>query len=134
MPTPHWLAISPHADVLQSLHQVAWADGVLSTPERLMIGALVRRLGLSPTEDQLAAWLDARPDPWPGIPQVEGAFERRFLLSEAIRVAYEDGDYTPDEERRITGWAQAWGIDPDEVALLEDEYLNERSTRDPFKL
>ncbi|GEM_PF-2990256 len=134
MPLPPWLAVSPHAEELTSLHQVAWADGVLSSEERVLIGALVRRLGLAPPEEGLAAWLDKRPDPWPGVPSIEGAFERRFLISEAIRVSYEDGDYTPDEERRIQAWARAWNIDPDEVALLEAEYLETRATRDPFKL
>jgi hypothetical protein len=134
MPLPHWLAVSPHAEVLQSLHGVAWNDGVLSGEERVMIGALVRRLGLSPSEDELATWLDKRSDPWMGVPRIEGSFERRFLISEAIRVAYEDGDYSPEEERRFLGWAQAWGIDPDEVASLEAEHLHAKSTRDPFKL
>ena len=128
-----WLDSSPHMDVLNSLRTIAWADGALSPDERAMITGLVRRLGLAPPDEALRAWLDERPDPWSGVPSVEGSFERHDVLGEALRVAYEDGDYSPEEQRRILTWAAAWGITTAEVAELEAEYLQERATRDPFR-
>ena len=82
MSLPHWLAVSPHAVVLQSLHQLAWTDGV--------------------------------------------------LIRDAIRVAYEDGDYSLDEKSCIQSWAQAWGIRPTELTDLEREHLEAQSSKDPF--
>ncbi len=133
MPLPSWLLASPHADVLESLRRLAWADGVLSPSERVQVSKLVGRLGLAPNDEELAAWLGHQPESSGEIPDVEGSFERRFLLSEAIRLAYEDGDYSEVERAHVLGWAQAWGLTPAEVKGLEEEVLAERNSRDPFR-
>jgi uncharacterized tellurite resistance protein B-like protein len=133
MSLPSWLLSTRHADVLESLRQLAWSDGVLSDSERVMIVKLVNRLGINPTNEELAAWLASATSPGTHAAMVQGSFERRYLISQAIRISYEDGEYSEVEERLILDWAAGWGIDKAEVHQIEEEILAEKANADPFR-
>ncbi len=134
MSVPPWLAVSEHVEVLSGLHAIAWADGVLASAEVKLLARLVRRLGLDPGDEAIRQWLEEPPTTRWAAPQIRGAFDRRFLLSEAMAMAREDGDYTPDERHRIHTWARAWGISDDEIAAMEAEADHEaKGSGDPFR-
>ncbi len=102
MSQPDWLRRSPHATLLRSLGLMAWADGVLVQDERDAVLALATRLGVEAGEPVLLDWLEEPPDDGGGggegeeaVPGEVDPFDRRFLLAQALRLAWGDGDCDP---------------------------------------
>jgi uncharacterized membrane protein YebE (DUF533 family) len=139
MSQPDWLRRSPHATLLRSLRLMAWADGVLVQDERDAVLALATRLGVEAGEPVLLDWLEEPPDDGGGggegeeaVPGEVDPFDRRFLLAQALRLAWGDGDCDPEERSRVERWAEAWGVGAKELAVIEAEVRAELSDPDPF--
>lgn len=130
MSRPDWLLRSKHADLLISLHHMAWADDALRPVERDAIVRLVRSLGLEVERSNVVDWLMEKPVS--GGPPLDtlDPFDRRFLLSQAIRLGHADGHYDDDERARVIQWASAFGLNSEELGALEAEVLAELKGRD----
>jgi len=135
MSQPDWLAASKHADLLTCLHHMAWADGALRPVERDSVVRLVRSLGVEVSRADVIVWLMEKPTDAAMAPSTLDPFDRRFLLSQAIRLGHEDGHYDDDERARVVHWASAFGMSSAELAALEAEVLKDmgKSSADPFQ-
>ena len=134
MKTPDWLSITPHASLLESLHRMAWIDGTISAEERRMLQRLVSRLGLKPLGIELHIWLEDPASSGLSVPDEADPFAQRFLLSCAIEMAYEDGEYDQSERMVVERWAAAWNIQPDEVREIEAGVIAEHGRSDGFSV
>jgi len=133
MSQPGWLTQSKHADLLTCLHQMAWADGALRPVERDSVVRLVRSLAIEVGRSDVVDWLMAKPEAAAISPETLDPFDQRFLLSQAIRLGYEDGHFDADERARVVHWASAFGMSSEELDALEAEVKREmRGSTDPF--
>jgi uncharacterized tellurite resistance protein B-like protein len=124
MDRPDWLKCSPHAPLLHALRSLAWADGVLDRAEAAAIARVAMTLEVPITCASLEAWLGEVPDE--EAPPESDTFGRLFVLSQALRLAWADGSFCPDERARINRWAQGWGITAAQLAAIEAELQAER--------
>ena len=120
MADPSWLSSSSHAVLLKSIRAIAWTDGVLVEQEKCFMERLIHRLGLSPSATELSLFwqkpnLDER-----FLAAEQDHFSRMFLLSKAIEMSHEDGEYTAQEAQTVRRWAAQWSIEVSEVEALEE--------------
>ena len=126
-----WVDQSPHAPILYALRSLAWADGELAPAEVEAIARVAETLDLDFHYAELFAWLSNPPSEPP--PSEADAFGRLFVLSQALRLAWVDDEFSATERERISRWAEAWDISTEDVARLEAEVLAERTpSADPF--
>ncbi len=118
---PDWLADSEHGPFLQCILAVAWADSTLEQSELDMIAELVEELELTPTPEQLSAWLQTKPDPNKAAEPIDDYFTQIFLLRQALMMAAGDGQYAQSEKTLIENWAKLWEFDMDELLDLMEE-------------
>ena len=133
-----WLSASPHGSLLKSLRAIAWSDGVLEEDEQLFLERLIRKLGLSPSHHDLAHFWKKPEGTTPVdadafIPDEKDHFSRLFILSKAIEMSYEDGNYSAQEQDKIGRWAQQWGITPNDLADIEAQIKSANMDKDPFQ-
>lgn len=134
MSEPSWLLGSEHAHLLRAMHQMAWADGRLRPVERDSIVRLATSLGVGARRSELIDWLLAKPQGSADVAGELDPFDRRFLLSQAIRLASADGHYDEDERSQIVQWAGAFGFSRAELEALEAEVEREaEGGSDPFR-
>lgn len=119
--TPEWLAQSEHGPFLQCILAVAWADSNLEQSELDMIREVVEELELTPSDDELQAWLHTKPDGQAAAAEIDDYFVQLFLLRQALLMAAEDGQYADSEKELIEGWARQWDFDMEELLELMEE-------------
>ena len=124
MSDPKWLSSSQHATLIKSLRAVAWADGVLESDEKIFLERLIQRVGLAPSEHELGLfWSQGQGDEF--IPNESDPFSKRFILSKAMEMSFEDGSYSERERTHIERWAQQWEISAEELQEMEAEVRDE---------
>lgn len=120
MPDPKWLSSSPHAMLIKSLRAIAWADGVLESDEKIFLERLIRGVGLVPSSHELSLfWAQGQGGGF--VPEESDPFSKRFILSKAMEMSYEDGSYSERERTHIERWAQQWAISAEELQEMEAE-------------
>ena len=120
MTDPKWLASSPHATLIKSLRAIALADGVLESDERLFLERVIRKVGLTPSSHALSLfWEGGQGDAF--VPEETDPFSKRFILSKAMEMSFEDGSYSEVERANIERWAQLWSISAEELQEMEAE-------------
>jgi uncharacterized tellurite resistance protein B-like protein len=124
MSDPKWLSSSPHATLIKSLRAIAWADGVLESDEKIFLERLIQRVGLEPSGHELERfWSLGREDAF--IPNESDPFSKRFILSKAMEMSFEDGSYSERERTHIERWAKQWEISAEELEEMEAEVSDE---------
>ena len=110
---------NPNIPILKAVVCVAWADGLMKTPERRAFEGVLAACNFTPEEAAELRAYAAKPRTLADL-DIRGlsAEDRRTVVLHAVALAHADNDYSAPERQTIQGLCERLGLSAEETHML----------------